>query len=342
MAEVRPMAYDAKEPHPVSLKVLRLSRPSLESRSPLPRRTSPDLPYIAPNYAITHAIPFVLSPTLLLPAAFGPAYVGEIFSCTVCANNELSTTDPERRISAVRVAAEMQTPSQTIPIELGPAPIEGDDGPVPFQPGQTLQKMIRFDLKEAGNHVLAITVTYTETFTPLAPDAPDAPAAGGPASGGRVRTFRKLYQFLAQPGLAVRTKTAEVPPRKGSAPTHASKEASQASEYLLEAQLENLTHEAMTLESVNLAARAPLQSTSLNWDVSRPDEAAMLCPTLNPREVLQVAFLLTPLPPDTGKTKPEPAAKDEARTLGQLNIEWRSAMGERGLLSTGWLTFRRR
>jgi hypothetical protein len=140
---------------------------------------------------------------LKLPEAFGSAYVGETFSCTLCANNEVDPSDETRTISAVKIQGDMQTPSNPAgsPLELtgpdgGPEDEETSPGP-----GESLQKILRFELKEEGNHVLAVTVTYTETTM----------AGEGMAASGRVRTFRKLYQFVAQQLLNVRTKTGELP-----------------------------------------------------------------------------------------------------------------------------------
>lgn len=120
----------------------------------------------------------------------------------------------------------MQTPSNPTGSPLDLAGADGElDGAVSPAPGESLQRILRFELKEEGNHVLAVTVTYTET------------ALGeGKASGGRVRTFRKLYQFVAQQLLSVRTKAGELSKRDGM------------SRYLLEAQLENMGEAAVCLE----------------------------------------------------------------------------------------------
>jgi hypothetical protein len=163
---------------------------------------------------------------LNLPEAFGSAYVGETFSCTLCANNELDPADTTRTISGVRIQGDMQTPSNPTgsPLHLADAHEEGDEAVSPA-PGESMQRILRFELKEDGNHVLAVTVTYTET------------AIGeGKAASGRVRTFRKLYQFVAQQLLSVRTKAGEMSPKNGS------------SRYLLEAQLENMGEAAVCLE----------------------------------------------------------------------------------------------
>jgi hypothetical protein len=163
---------------------------------------------------------------LNLPEAFGSAYVGETFACTLCANNELLPSDASKVVSGVKIQGDMQTPSNPTgsPLELAStgAEAEGSSSPAP---GESLQHILRFELKEEGNHVLAVTVTYTET------------ALGeGKAASGRVRTFRKLYQFVAQQLLSVRTKAGELSKSNGM------------SRYLLEAQLENMGEAAVCLE----------------------------------------------------------------------------------------------
>lgn len=63
-------------------------------------------------------------------------------------------------------------------------------------------------------------------------------------------------------------------------------------------------------------------------------------PILSPRDVIQVAFLLD----EEGgleEAADGSATGDGKRVLGQLAIQWRSALGDCGSLSTGWLTARR-
>ena len=120
----------------------------------------------------------------------------------------------------------MQTPSAPAGTALELLSADSDGSNESPGPGGSLQKMLRFELKEDGNHVLAVTVTYTETIL----------AGEGRASGGRVRTFRKLYQFVAQQLLSVRTKTGELSEKAGM------------SRFLLEAQLENMGEAAVSFE----------------------------------------------------------------------------------------------
>lgn len=102
-----------------------------------------------------------------------------------------------------------------------------------------------------------------------------------------------------------------------------------------------------------MVARPPLRSKSLNWDVQPPKGPTVHAPTLNPREVLQVAFLVERgqfAGDEEGDEEEEEDTamaddlvdRDGRMTLGQLSFVWRTAMGERGGLSTGWLTFRKR
>ncbi|KAJ9642353.1 hypothetical protein H2199_004733 [Coniosporium tulheliwenetii] len=319
-----------KGPHTVSLKVLRLSRPSLATQYPLPH-ASPSTPlHISPQAALAYpsanpADQSTISSVLKLPDSFGSAYVGETFSCTLCTNNELAPSDTTRVVSGVRITADIQTPSTPAGAALE---LQGgeDDEDETLAPGQTLQKILRHELREEGNHILAVTVRYTETVL----------AGGGEGQGaasGRVRTFRKLYQFVAQPLLSVRTKAGELPgARKGWA------------RYALEAQLENLGERAVVLETVSVNPRPPFKSTSLNWDAFPTGGVVGSSPIINPRDVFQVAFLLEQQGGVAGDD--ENAAKlrsgDKRLILGQLSIQWRSAMGDRGTLSTGWLTGRQR
>ncbi|KAF2833946.1 hypothetical protein CC86DRAFT_415985 [Ophiobolus disseminans] len=318
------MGESLKTPHSVSLKVLRLSRPSLATQYPLPN--SQDLG-ISPKASQAYPAqdnPYgqlVLSPVLNLPEAFGSAYVGETFACTLCANNELDAADTTKAVSGVRIQGDMQTPSNPTgsPLELSGSLQDGGEDTVSPAPGESLQRILRFELKEEGNHVLAVTVTYTET------------AIGeGKAASGRVRTFRKLYQFVAQQLLSVRTKAGEVT-QQGGPP-----------KYLLEAQLENMGEVAVCLEAVNVNAKHPLKAVSLNWDAHPQGIGQHSAPILSPRDVVQVAFILDQ---ESGSEQPDNdgpnSATDNKRTLGQLAIQWRGALGDRGSLSTGWLTCRR-
>lgn len=122
----------------------------------------------------------------------------------------------------------MQTPSQVFHLELTPSSRElQTDG---LGKGQSFQQIVRFDLKEEGNHILAVSVSYTETLM----------ADTLQAASGRARTFRKLYQFIAQPCLSVRTKATELPPLEVDNKSLGPYGKSRMQRFVLEAQLENV------------------------------------------------------------------------------------------------------
>ena len=223
----------------------------------------------------------------------------------------------------------MQTPSQSVPLQLYSAHPDTDDRE--SEPGSSLQKIIRFDLKEEGNHVLAVNVSYT-----------DATKSDGRIVASKARSFRKLYQFLAQPCLSVRTKateldTIEVPDKSLGPYGRAS-----LVRFVLEAQLENVSEGTIVLESAKLRPKRPFKATSLNWDADE-DEAPKQ-PILAPRDVLQVAYVVEQEQGiSEGLDDLKAMLKHDGRAvLGQLSIQWRGNMGEPGSLSTGSLTTRRR
>lgn len=312
-------------PHALSLKVLRLSRPALATQTPLPTTSFSNGLDIAP--AASRAFPgagaaeFPLTPLLTLPAAFGAAYVGETFACTLCANCEVGDEEG-RRVSGVRVVAELQTPGEqrSVPLELKQAREEGEEeggdstgleGEMP--PGRTVQFTLTHELKEEGPHVLAVTVSYTETL--------HAGAGSGGASGGRARTFRKLYQFVAQPLIAVRSKVTEL--KRRSKP--------EGRQWVLEAQLENVGETAVVLERLWLNEREGVVGRSVG---DGGEERRKERPVLKPQDVEQVMFALR-------EEKAESVGQGRV-PLAQVNIDWRSAMGEKGSLTTGWLASRPR
>ena len=220
----------------------------------------------------------------------------------------------------------MQTPSMTVPLDLESSEDEPEKSQ--FEPGESLQKIVRFDLREEGNHVLVVSLSYSETTI----------SGEKSASSGRVRSFRKLYQYISQPCLSVRTKVSDIPSVQAS---NEKQQPSPVERFALEAQVENLADGPITLEKVTFNAKLPFKSTSLNWDVARLDREHVDSPVMMPREVMQVAFLI-----EQQHDLPDLPAREfdsSGRTiLGQLSIQWRTAMGDSGYSTTGWLMDKRR
>ncbi|KAI1381516.1 hypothetical protein F4677DRAFT_128252 [Hypoxylon crocopeplum] len=369
MSHQRYPSIDPKEPHSVSLKVLRLSRPSLVVQHPLPAplsspHSAQDEVPIPASLAYstngdTNPDPFLLAPILQLPPSFGSAYVGETFSCTLCANYDvplpgepLSATTPtlspgglapslltpaqqqqqtaKRKFTRdVRIEAEMKTPGSGAVLKLpllgaGGKPDnsdnDGDGGDgggggnkgTDLEPGQTLQRIVNFDLKEEGNHVLAVTVSYYEATE----------------TSGRTRTFRKLYQFICKGSLIVRTKVGPLASLSSSPSSLGNRsKAGLARRWVMEAQLENCSEDVMQLSRVGLDLEKGLRYSDCNWEVS-----ASAKPVLHPGEVEQCCFVVE-------ETARDAVAQDEDGRVvfGVLGIGWRSEMGNKGFLSTGKL-----
>ncbi|KAF3070491.1 hypothetical protein GL218_00743 [Daldinia childiae] len=327
MSHQRYPSIDPKEPHSVSLKVLRPVPPRTnltttaifrlrirrrdiqlhalrQSRCPAPRRT--------PRGSSTK-----LSPTSPLHA-------------------------PKRKFTRdVRIEAEMKTPGSSTALKL---PLLGADGAVvvaadsnadgakgghshggkgvDLEPGDTLQRIVNFDLKEEGNHVLAVTVSYYEATE----------------TSGRTRTFRKLYQFICKGSLIVRTKVGALvapPPLPSQLELESEyeKRGEDRRKWVMEAQLENCSEDVMQLSRVGLDLEPGLRYRDCNWEVAGGGGGK---PVLHPGEVEQCCFVVEEVEPGPDGTGLE-IDEDGRIVFGVLGISWRSEMGNKGFLSTGKL-----
>ena len=316
-------------PHALILKVLRLARPSLATQTPLPKTSFGNGLDISPVASLAcpsteeESTSFPLTTLLTLPSAFGAAYVGETFTCTLCANDVREEDEAagrgKRSISAVKFAAELQTPSEPAgkALQLSGAVGTDETSSDDITPGSTIQRTLRHELKEEGPHVLAVTVTYTET----------SHNSDGGASGGRVRSFRKVYQFVAQQLIAVRSKITERTSKRAGKDTG-------SRQWVLEAQLENVGEAAaVVLEKVWLDGRKGLKSK----DICGSEKEVVV---LKPGDVEQVMFLLDQQL-EEGEAEAEVFGPGK-QELARLNVDWRGPMGERGSLTTGWLASRGR
>lgn len=322
MAAPRTSTEIAKSPHSLSLKVLRLARPALTIQHTLPKSFH-DARF-RPVREAAEAFPgsdadehFMLTPGLKLPNAFGAVHVGEIFACTLCVNNDLRVDENDTKISDIDVQAEMQTPSSedaVVALE-----VDGSESTETikdtFMPGSTIQRIVRTHLAEEGNYILSVKVSYTETQRPSTAEA--APLS-------RRRSFAKTYRFPADHLLRVRIKTRPLPTLL---------ESKLGSGFAIEAQLEKLGDESLVLDAVDFNAKAAFETRSLNaWNASAENLAK---PILEAGDIFQLAYLV--LRQSSDDTRLEYTA-DRKVLLGQMSIRWRRAMGESGVLNTGWLS----
>ena len=221
-------------------------------------------------------------------------------------------------MTSVRVGAEMQAPSGITTLEVSPP----DPEAAKVSPGGSLQKIVRFELREEGNHTLAVNLSYSETTV----------SKDQSASSGRVKTIRKLYQLVARPCLGVRTKVSNLPSG------YPDDTQPQTARYALEAQLENFADRTITLDTATLNPKPAFKCTSLNWDAKILDMHHSDKPSMAPRDILQIAFLIEQRKDGPGKEM----TKDGRTLLGNLDIQWMTVMGDRGFLSTGWLTTKKK
>jgi hypothetical protein len=90
-----------------------------------------------------------------------------------------------------------------------------------------------------------------------------------------------------------------------------------------------------------MKAKEPFRAHSLNWDM--PGLGFSEAPVLNPRDIVQVAFLLEDASTDDEQRETAQGNLPDKRfVLGQLSVQWRCSMGDRGSISTGWLTGKKR
>ena len=138
---------------------------------------------------------------------------------------------------------------------------------------------------------------------------------------------------MAQPVLAVRSKIGGIA---------ASGTAGKGRRWVLEAQLENVGGEGVVIERCFLKAGKEVfwrggigggdEGGSEGEDVGGGGGGRVKSVVLRPRNVQQVMFVV--------EDREEGGGGGAPKALAQVDIDWRSAMGEKGRLTTGWLAAR--
>lgn len=169
------------EEHLVSLKVMRLTKPTLTSSLPV-TCDSKDLPGNLLNETLQKD-PTTVSGTetlsigqfLLLPQNPVNIYLGETFSSYICVYSET-----QQIVSNVGVKIDLQTTSQRVALAVNP--------PTPsLGPDETVNVVIHHEVKEIGTHILVCEVTYqTPSCVPM--------------------SFRKFFKIQVLKPLDVKTK----------------------------------------------------------------------------------------------------------------------------------------
>ncbi|KAI8326043.1 DUF974-domain-containing protein [Martensiomyces pterosporus] len=312
------MAALMRESHPLTLKVMRLSRPSLSTTLQLPLDAStasvlaPSLRDLAQNrptdsglvFSDTH-IPsdshplenFPVTETLVLPRSFGTMYLGETFSAHMCVCND--STFSVRDVS-IRVV--MQTATQQLQL------FNSGDGKEEvlkqMAPRQPFNLQVAHEIKELGAHVLACSIGYL-------------------SAQGERKTMQKSFKFQVANPLVVKTKV-----------NHLERE------ILLEVQVHNATQGTMALERLRFEAANPFEFEDLNL---AEDGAASVWGSasgfMQPGDVRQYLYRLRPRRElrEAELTLEQERAIQYATALGKLDILWRGAFGSVGRLQTSQL-----
>lgn len=191
-----PLTTGSEGSPPLSLKVMRLSRPTLAHVSPhffegtsseplsaaLQARVEGSLLHHGlstsassskiPSFHPATMRDFPLSSLPTLPGSFGAISLGETFTAALCLSND-STFD----VSHVRLRAEMQTSTAKVLLSEATGPDETGGG---VDRGQVLPMTVKWEIKELGLHVLACDISWFDDETQ------------------GERSFRKVYKSVSR------------------------------------------------------------------------------------------------------------------------------------------------
>ncbi|TPX58516.1 hypothetical protein PhCBS80983_g03082 [Powellomyces hirtus] len=336
--------------HLLSLKVMRLSRPSFVQTSPLPFEHDPSLPahaallkaaeneLTAPSEPANPAVAdllnlhsptssssatptplnlreFGLSDLLTLPSSFGNIYLGETFSSYLCVNNESLAAAQE-----VGIKAELQTGSQrfTLADTLTSTPRGSSNSHMSDNPAGAPTRVPLLPTQSAEfvihHEIKELGVHILVCSVHYSTNA------------GERRFFRKFYKFQVLNPLSVKTKVNSLTD----------------GQIFLEAQVQNVASEPMFLERMRFEAGDLFQFSDLNTVIPRdgtttPATRVVVGSTqdgstyLNQQDTRQYLYMLQPKKPH------DPVARTTP-TLGKLDIMWRTHLGQTGRLQTSQLS----
>ncbi|KAI0079000.1 DUF974-domain-containing protein [Panus rudis PR-1116 ss-1] len=335
MAARTSLDAQAGAPHLLSLKVMRVSRPSLSSSWEPFYSSSPSFSARSTASIMSlqtkDALPghpktlrdFNLTETMMLPASFGAIQLGETFSGCMSVNND-ATVD----IEGVTLRVEMQSNSARVIL----AEFGGPD--FRLAANDTMENVVHHEIKELGQHVLACTVSYR-----LPPGA-RPPATNVESTDPSIQSFRKFYKFSVTNPLSVKTKvhTAKSPSALVF-PTEREK-------VFLEVHIQNLTPDAMWLQRMQFEcaegwtvydANMLPNTTASHHKKSSESIFDGSMALMQPQDMRQYIYILSPIVIPAFHTPP---AQGSVIALGRLDISWRSSFGEPGRLLTSMLSRR--
>ncbi|KAI6214333.1 hypothetical protein M3Y94_00255100 [Aphelenchoides besseyi] len=173
------------------------------------------------------------------------------------------------------------------------------DGNAQLEPQNSIGQVISHEIKETGQHILVCEVNYMLNNT-------------------ESLSLRKFFKFPVEKPIDVRTK-------------FFSTEDNLCEDVYLEAQIQNLCTSAITLERVDLHPSSFYKRKDSGVScLSKTNKRSI---QLNQHDIYQFLFCLSPNLADHSY-----AQFRGVSTIGNLDIRWRTQMGEPGRLQTSQLT----
>ncbi|GAA95379.1 uncharacterized protein L969DRAFT_21802 [Mixia osmundae IAM 14324] len=298
------------EAHPLSVRVLRLLRPSAAKEDTIYiDKDAVDL-LGARNSLLRQDVAqfcdFSAAPLLALSSVFGQIYLGETFNGYLAVHN-----DQDSPITGVNLKVEMQTAQNRWTLA------ETRSGLL--KPRESLETVVRHELKEIGVHSLVCTVSYTV--------AEGSQQGFAPELGASQRVLKKSFKFSMSNPLSVKTKI------HMAKSVTALLDKNQRETAYLELQIQNMTSAPLVFEQMRFEPSQGLTFVDANSSIF-DNEAALLSPGDIRQYLYIVSPAVTPSPVfESGKVNGQ-------MNLGRLNIVWRTPNGEGGKLQTSQLTRR--
>jgi len=166
-------AAQEREIHSLTLKVMRLYKPSFHMALPIYSEQNDIASCVMPDLDDAFGVSNILS----LPQAFVNIFLGETFKSYISINNH-SPFD----VKNIVVKAELQTGTKRFSLAEMNTPI------ISFGSGESHDFIVTHEVKEIGIHILVCTVNYTRHT-------------------GEIKSFRKFFKFQVTNPISIKMQT---------------------------------------------------------------------------------------------------------------------------------------
>lgn len=172
------MAEPAKETHLLTLKVMRLTKPTMVRETPVAYENGLTFPG-----GVDSGEPMVgVSDIVTLPQSFGSIFLGETFTSYVIAHNE-----SKEKVTNIVVKAELQMKSADKARTMVLLSSADKPATAELTPGASVDDIVSHEVKQLGVHILVCSVWYNTTQDER-------------------KFFRKFFRFEVEKPLDIKTK----------------------------------------------------------------------------------------------------------------------------------------